>query len=143
GPYVLFGDALVAACAAAGTDYLDLTGEPEFVNTSYVRHHEAAVASGARIVHAAGFDSIPHDLGVYFTVAQLPADVALRIAGYVRVNAAFSGGTFHSALTAMSRPRQNIAAARNRKALETRTDGRRVAAGPGRPGRDPVNGGWT
>jgi short subunit dehydrogenase-like uncharacterized protein len=143
GPYVLYGDALVAACAAAGTDYLDLTGEPEFVNNSYLRHHEAAVASGARLVHAAGFDSIPHDLGVYFTVLHLPADVPLRIAGYVRVNAAPSGGTFYSALTAMSRPRQNIAAARERKAAEPQGDGRSVHSGPGRPGRDPVNGGWA
>jgi short subunit dehydrogenase-like uncharacterized protein len=143
GPYVLYGDALVAACAAAGTDYLDLTGEPEFVNTSYVRHHQAAVASGARIVHAAGFDSVPHDLGAYFTVLQLPADVPLRVSGYVRVSAAFSGGTFYSALTAMSRPRQNIAAARERKALNPPSDGRSVHAGPGRPGRDPVNGGWS
>src|SRR4051794_12295674 len=66
GPYVLYGDGLVAACAAAGTDYLDLTGEPEFVDVCYVRHHATALESGARIVHAAGFDSIPHDLGAYF-----------------------------------------------------------------------------
>src|SRR5579875_630541 len=63
GPYVLYGDAVVAACAAAGTDYLDLTGEPEFVDRCYVRHHRAACDSGARLVHAAGFDSIPHDTG--------------------------------------------------------------------------------
>jgi short subunit dehydrogenase-like uncharacterized protein len=143
GPYVLYGDGLVAACAAAGTDYLDLTGEPEFVDTSYVRHHQTAVDSGARIVHAAGFDSVPHDLGAYFTVLQLPADEPLTVEGYVRVSAAFSGGTFHSALTAMSRPRQNIAAARARRALEPSGDARSVHAGPGRPGRDPVNGGWA
>jgi short subunit dehydrogenase-like uncharacterized protein len=143
GPYVLYGDALVAACAAAGTDYLDLTGEPEFVDTTYVRHHQTAVDSGARIVHAAGFDSIPHDLGAYFTVLQLPADVPLRVSGYVRASAAISGGTFYSALTAMSRPRQNIAAARARKALEPREGSRSVDAAAGRPGRDPVNGGWA
>src|SRR5579875_1092220 len=68
GPYVLYGEALVEACAAEGTDYLDLTGEPEFVDTMFLRHHEQAVRSGARLVHACGFDSIPHDLGVYFTV---------------------------------------------------------------------------
>src|SRR5436305_4561220 len=73
GPYVLYGDGLVAACAASGTDYLDLTGEPEFVNVSYVRHHRRAVGTGARIVHSAGFDSVPHDLGAYFTVQQLPS----------------------------------------------------------------------
>jgi short subunit dehydrogenase-like uncharacterized protein len=76
-------------------------------------------------------------------VQQLPADVPITVAGYVRVSAAFSGGTFYSALTAMSRPRQNIAAARERKARDPRGDGRSVSAGPGRPGRDPVNGGWA
>jgi short subunit dehydrogenase-like uncharacterized protein len=143
GPYVLYGEALVAACAAAGTDYLDLTGEPEFVNTSYVRHHRTAVESGARIVHAAGFDSIPHDLGAYFTVTQLPEDVPLRVSGYVRASAMISGGTFHSALTGFSRPRQNIAAARERKAAEPHGDHRQVRAAAGRLHRDPVDGGWA
>lgn len=143
GPYVLYGDSVVAACAAAGTDYLDLTGEPEFVDTSYVRHHESARASGARLVHAAGFDSIPHDLGAWFTVAQLPEGVPLTLSGYVRVSAMFSGGTFHSALTALSRPRQNVSAARHRRAAEPTSDARRVQARAGRPGRDPVNGGWA
>jgi short subunit dehydrogenase-like uncharacterized protein len=143
GPYVLYGDGLVAACAAAGTDYLDLTGEPEFVDRSYVRHHETAVASGGRIVHAAGFDSIPHDLGAFFTVLQLPAGVPLTVAGYVRGSMAISGGTFATMLTGASRPRQNIAAARERRAREPRTTDRQVRARAGRPGRDPVNGGWA
>lgn len=143
GPYVLYGDAVVAACAAEGTDYLDLTGEPEFVDRSYVRHHHAAVESGARLIHAAGFDSVPHDLGAYFTALQLPSDAPMTIAGYVRASAMFSGGTFYSALTAFSRPRQNLAAARERRALEgPDTSGRTIRSGPGRPGRDPI-GGWA
>ena len=56
GPYLRYGEPLVAVCAETGTDYLDLTGEPEFVDRMYLDHHETAVASGARIVHAAGFD---------------------------------------------------------------------------------------
>jgi short subunit dehydrogenase-like uncharacterized protein len=137
GPYVVHGDPVVAACAAAGTDYLDLTGEPEFVDRSYVDHHAAAVASGARLVHACGFDSIPHDLGVQFAVEQLPEGVPLRVRGYLRAGGRFSGGTFASALTGFSRPRQNIAAARARKAAEPPRDpARRVRAGePGRPHR--------
>ncbi len=143
GPYVLYGDAVVAACAAAGTDYLDLTGEPEFVDRSYVLHHRTALESGARLIHAAGFDSIPHDLGAYFTALQLPADSPMTIAGYVRASGMFSGGTFYSALTAFSRPRQNLTAARERRSLEVQDpSGRRVRSGPGRPGRDPV-GGWA
>jgi short subunit dehydrogenase-like uncharacterized protein len=144
GPYVLYGDGLVAACAAAGTDYLDLTGEPEFVDVSYVRHHATALDTGARIVHAAGFDSIPHDLGAYFTVRELPEDVPLRVAGYVRLSGTFSGGTFHSLVTAASRPRQNLAAARERRAREPRPDDGRVARAPlGRPHRAPAGQGWA
>src|SRR3954447_26031759 len=144
GPYVLYGDGLVAACAASGTDYLDLTGEPEFVNVSYVRHHRTALDSGARLIHAAGFDSVPHDLGAYFTVQQLPEGVPLRVSGYVRASAAFSGGTFNSLVTAASRARQNVAAARERRAQEPRPGGDRVVRAPlGRLHRDPVDGGWA
>lgn len=143
GPYVLHGEAIVAACADAGTDYLDLTGEPEFVNTTYVRHHRRALETGARLVHSAGFDSVPHDLGAYFTVLQLPEDVPLRVSGYVRASAAFSGGTFQSALTGFSRARQNAAAARERRAQEPHPSQRRARAVPGCPHRDPVDGGWA
>jgi short subunit dehydrogenase-like uncharacterized protein len=144
GPYVLYGDAVVAACALAGTDYLDLTGEPEFVERTYVRHHEAASASGARLVHAAGFDSIPHDLGALFTVLQLPADVPLEIAGYVRGSMAISGGTFATMLTGAGRVRQNVAAVRAGRAARGPVEGgRRISTGGGRPGRDPVDGGWA
>jgi short subunit dehydrogenase-like uncharacterized protein len=144
GPYVLYGDGVVAACAAAGTDYLDLTGEPEFVERSYARHHETAVASGARLVHAAGFDSIPHDLGAYFTVQQLPAGVPLAVAGYVRGQMRISGGTFATMLTGASRVRENLAAAREAKAVRPAPDpARRVRARGGRPGRDPIDGGWA
>jgi short subunit dehydrogenase-like uncharacterized protein len=143
GPYIHYGDGVVAACAASGTDYLDLTGEPEFIDTSYVRHHRTALDTGARLVHAAGFDSIPHDLGVLFTVEQLPTDVPISVSGYVRANAAFSGGTFHSAVTAFSRPRQIRAAARERKSMETWPSERSVRSVGGRPHRDPTQHGWA
>jgi short subunit dehydrogenase-like uncharacterized protein len=64
GPYVRHGMSLVAACAEHGTDYVDLTGEVLFVRDSADRHHERAVATGARIVHSCGFDSVPSDLSV-------------------------------------------------------------------------------
>jgi short subunit dehydrogenase-like uncharacterized protein len=64
GPYWEYGLPLVEACAEAGTDYADLTGEVLFMHASADRHHERAAESGARIVHACGFDSIPSDLGV-------------------------------------------------------------------------------
>jgi saccharopine dehydrogenase (NAD+, L-glutamate forming) len=126
GPYVAYGEPLVAACAAAGTDYVDLTGEPEFVDRMYVRHHADAQRSGARIVHACGFDSIPHDLGVLFTVEQLPEGVPLNVRGFVRAGGRPSGGTFHSAMTAFSRVRDTQRAHKERRALEDRDDGRTV-----------------
>src|SRR3954453_5650827 len=124
GPYLLYGEPLVAACAAAGTDYVDLTGEPEFVDRMYVAHHATARDSGARIVHACGFDSIPHDLGAYFTVGLLPDDVPISLRGVVRSSAMISGGTFHSAMTQMSRARQTRAATAARRSIEPRPDGR-------------------
>jgi short subunit dehydrogenase-like uncharacterized protein len=127
GPYLALGEPLVAACAEAGTDYADLTGEPEFVDRMYVRHHATAVASGARLVHACGFDSVPHDLGVLFTVGHLPEDVPLTVRGFVSAGGKPSAGTFHTAVTVMSRLPQAAAAYRERRRLEPRSD-RRVSS---------------
>ncbi|MFI6329217.1 saccharopine dehydrogenase family protein [Micromonospora chersina] len=143
GPYIHHGEPLVAACAAAGTDYLDITGEPEFVDLMYVRHHAEAVRTGARLVHACGFDSIPHDLGAWFTVKQLPTDGPVTVDGYVRAGGRFSAGTYHSALTAFSRTNEMSRAAKARKAVEPRPEGRRVRAVPGRVGRVKEFGLWA
>jgi short subunit dehydrogenase-like uncharacterized protein len=134
GPYLRYGEPLVAACAEAGTDYLDLSGEPEFVDRMYLAHHDTAVASGARIVHSAGFDSIPYDLGVLFTVQQLPEDVPLSVRGYVSASGTFSAGTYHSAITAFSRLREMAAIAKRRRQAEPRLEGRTVRGVKGRPG---------
>ena len=67
GPYAKYGVPLVRACAEAGTHYCDLTGEVFFVHRSIAANSEAARRTGARIVHACGFDSIPSDLGVMLT----------------------------------------------------------------------------
>lgn len=142
GPYLQLGEPLVAACAEAGADYVDLTGEPEFVDTMYVRHHRTAERSGARIVHACGFDSIPHDLGVYFAVQQLQASGPVTARGVVRAAASFSGGTFHSALGAFERGRQMSAALKERRRVEPRPEGRSSRAVSGKPGRDPLLGYW-
>ncbi|MEU4713703.1 saccharopine dehydrogenase NADP-binding domain-containing protein [Micromonospora purpureochromogenes] len=143
GPFVHHGEPLVAACAAAGTDYLDITGEPEFVDRMYVRHHAEAVRTGARLVHACGFDSIPHDLGAWYTVKQLPSDAPITVDGFVRAGARFSAGTYHSALTAFSRTGETNRAAKERKAVEPRPEGRRVRAVPGRVGRSKEIGMWA
>ncbi|MEP6814142.1 MAG: saccharopine dehydrogenase NADP-binding domain-containing protein [Marmoricola sp.] len=143
GPYLLHGEPLVAACADAGTDYVDLTGEPEFVDKMYLAHHDRAVASGARIVHACGFDSIPHDLGARWTVLQLPEGEPVRLRGVVRAGAQFSGGTFHSAMTAFSRASQMRSAMQARRKKEGRpAGGRKSRAVSGKPHRDRELGYW-
>lgn len=143
GPYIRYGTPLVAACAEAGTDYLDLTGEPEFVDLMYLRHHARARETGARLVHACGFDSVPHDLGVRFTVEQLPEGVPLRVEGHVRSHATLSGGTFASALTAFSRYGRMTRTARERRRAEPRPAGRSVHTPTGTVHRSPDTGLWS
>jgi saccharopine dehydrogenase (NAD+, L-glutamate forming) len=142
GPYLRYGEPLVAACAQAGTDYVDLTGESEFVDRTYVAHHTTAQQTGARLVHACGFDSIPHDLGAYFTVQQLPDDVPITLRGVVRAGAMISGGTFHSAMNGFSRIRHARAAYAARREIEPRPEGRRSRAVRGNPHHDSVLGRW-
>jgi len=142
GPYQQFGEPLVAACAEAGTDYVDLTGEPEFVDRMYVAHHATAEKSGARIVHACGFDSVPHDLGALYTVQQLAAKGPVAVRGVVRAGAMASGGTFHSAMGAFARARQMREAMQARRKVEPRPEGRSSKAVAGKPHRDRLLGFW-
>jgi hypothetical protein len=74
GPYSRYGLPLVAACAAAGTDYADLTGEATFVRRSIDDFHKQAIDTGARIVHACGFDSVPSDMSVYALYRRVQQD---------------------------------------------------------------------
>lgn len=106
GPYQLYGDKLVAACVAAGTDCLDLSGEPNWMAKIIGEYDAAAKASGARIVHSCGFDSIPFELGVFFAQetakAQLGAYVP-RVKGRVRaIQGGLSGGTAASGAATMA-----------------------------------------
>lgn len=116
GPYQHHGEALVSACAHAGTDYLDLCGEPVWMAQMIPRLQAPARASGARIVFSCGFDSIPFDLGVLFL-----QDEALRrfgvplhqVRGRVRVmKGGFSGGTMASALATIEQVGRDPALAR-------------------------------
>jgi short subunit dehydrogenase-like uncharacterized protein len=92
GPYTRYGLPLVAACAAAGTDYADLTGEAMFVRESIDLYHKQAADTGARIVHACGFDSIPSDLGVYALYRAAWDDGAGELCDTNFVVRSFSGG---------------------------------------------------
>ncbi len=143
GPYVHFGEPLVSACAAAGTQYADLTGEPEFVDRMWLKHHETAKQTGARLVHCCGFDSIPHDLGVYYTVLQLPDDVPIRINAYVSLDAEFSAGTYHSAINAFGRAGQYASVAMERRRREAPLIDRRIGSSPQRLRRHPELGTWV
>lgn len=126
GPYIRYGEPLVAACAEAGTDYLDLTGESEFVDRMYVAYHAKAVETGARLIHCCGFDSIPYDLGVQYTVEQLPKNVPIKVDGLIRGGGKPSGGTWQTAITALSRGKQNLDAHRARRRAQPGPEGRSV-----------------
>lgn len=126
GPYARFGEPLVRACAEAGTDYADLTGEPGFVDEMYVKHHKTALASGARLIHCGGFDAMPADLGAYFTVLQLPEGQPITIESRVHVAMRPSGGTFYSALNGFASGPQTLLARRRRKQAEPKPAGRKV-----------------
>ncbi|MEO6206153.1 MAG: saccharopine dehydrogenase NADP-binding domain-containing protein [Mycobacteriales bacterium] len=103
GPYAKYGMPLVLACAKAGTSYADLTGELLFVRDSAAAAHDSAVRTGARIVHAAGFDSIPSDLGVQLLHEQVTADGEGTLGDTallaVSIKGGVSGGTIDSLRT--------------------------------------------
>ncbi len=100
GPYALYGEKLVKVCAESGTDYCDLTGEVQWIRRMISAYESKARASGARIVHCCGFDSIPSDLGVHFLQQQSRARFGRPCTSVkMRVKAlagAASGGTVAS-----------------------------------------------
>ena len=100
GPYVTYGSKLVAACIAHGAHYCDLAGEVQWMRQMIDKHHEEAQANGVKIVHTCGFDSIPSDMGVYFTQKEALAQkgqrakrIRMRVAG---MRGGLSGGTYAS-----------------------------------------------
>src|SRR5579871_2983273 len=101
GPYQLYGSELVAECAASGTDYIDLCGEPVWMRQMIDRHETAAKDSGARIVFSCGFDSVPFELGTFFVQEEAKrvfGAPASRVKGRVRdMRGTLSGGTAASA----------------------------------------------
>ena len=97
GPYQWYGNELIAACAASGTDYLDLCGEPVWMRQMIDKHEAEAKASGARIVFSCGFDSVPFELGAFYVQEEAKrafGTPAPRVKGRVRdMRGTFSGGT--------------------------------------------------
>lgn len=111
GPYQLYGEPLVAACAEAGTDYVDLCGEPAWMAQMIGAYGDKAKASGARIVFSCGFDSIPFDLGVWFLQQEAKSRLGgplRRVRGRVRkMKGTFSGGTAASLLATIEASGKN------------------------------------
>jgi short subunit dehydrogenase-like uncharacterized protein len=101
GPYQLYGSELVAACAASGTDYLDLCGEPVWMRQMIEAHEATAKSSGARIVFSCGFDSLPFELGAFVVqeeARRVFGAAVSRVKGRVRdMRGTLSGGTAASA----------------------------------------------
>ena len=135
GPYQLYGEPLVAACAAVGTDYADLCGEPGWMHEMIARYDAAAKTSGAHICFSAGFDSIPFDLGVLMLQNEAKARFgapAPRVRGRVRaMKGTFSGGTAASLTETMK------AVARNPKLIGVLNDPFALTpgfSGPSQPG---------
>lgn len=99
GPYAKYGLPLVKACAEAGTHYADLTGEPQFIKECIDKYHDAAVSSGAKIVNACGYDSVPSDLNVYEIYRKALADQTGELESATLVasmKGGLSGGTVAS-----------------------------------------------
>ncbi|OFA31040.1 saccharopine dehydrogenase [Glaciecola punicea] len=111
GPYALYGEMMVKACVTNGTDYCDLTGEPQWIRAMLDKYEEQAKASGARIINSAGFDSIPSDIGVY-ALQKIAVEKTGKPAGQIKmrvrkVKGAASGGTIASMLNIFKEAKEN------------------------------------
>ena len=104
GPYARLGLPVARACAAAGTQYADITGEAAYVAALEHEVDATARATGATLVVCCGFDAVPHDLGVQLAVSRLPDDADVVVRGYVRARGRVSGGTARTALAALADP---------------------------------------
>jgi len=113
GPYALYGEPLVKACAETGTDYCDLTGEVQWIRRMIHGYEKTARKSGARIVHCCGFDSIPSDLGVHFLQQQAMerfGEPCTRVKMRVKaMRGGFSGGTVASMMNVFKEASANPA----------------------------------
>ncbi len=149
GPYQLYGEPVIAACIEAGTDYVDLCGEPAWMHQMIAKYDAKAKASGARIVFSCGFDSIPFDMGVWFlqeaAKEKFGAPVP-RIKGRVRkMQGTFSGGTaysFKATMAAVAKDRSMIQILINPFSLSDGFDGPKQPSGMA-PIEDTDIGSWS
>jgi saccharopine dehydrogenase (NAD+, L-glutamate forming) len=138
GPFIDYGEPLVKACGEQGTDYIDSTGEPNFVNLLLARYAEPAARAGVRLVPSCGFDSIPADLGAFYTLKHLPEGAPIRMSGYMKLKATFSGGTERSAIKSLAPPPFSEKPPRREP-----SSGRKVKLVTEKVGHRPELGGWS
>ncbi|AKH68149.1 hypothetical protein IMCC21906_00456 [Spongiibacter sp. IMCC21906] len=148
GPYALYGSPLVKVCVETGTDYCDLTGEAQWIRRMLDEHEEAAKASGARIVHCCGFDSIPSDLGVLFTqqhalhrLGEYCEQINMRV---FAAKGGFSGGTVASMMNLIDETKQDPTLRKKlaNPYLLCHTDNATRQTNTNGPKYDEASGGW-
>ena len=149
GPYALYGSPLVKMCVDTGTDYVDLTGEVQWIHRMIETHEADARKSGARILHCCGFDSIPSDLGVHFhqkvareTFGEPATQIRMQVA---RIKGGASGGTIASIINIAREMSKNPALRKilsNPYSLVTKGKARVRQPSVSRPQRDPETGAW-
>jgi short subunit dehydrogenase-like uncharacterized protein len=109
GPFALYGSALVAACVAKRTHYVDITGETPWVRRMIDAHHDQAAADGTRIIPGCGFDSVPSDLGAFLVAQALWQQVqepCSEVVGAFSIRGGLNGGTFASLLQVLENGEQ-------------------------------------
>ena len=150
GPYALYGEQLVAACADAGTHYCDLTGETPFIRDMIDRYHDRAVETGARIVNCCGFDSIPSDIGTLVlqnaAIERFGRPLESIEFQLVKARGGFSGGTIASLLNVLSQAQDPAVRRVLGNPYSLNPDGQRTGPDKGDSmgiRKDPVTGHWT
>jgi short subunit dehydrogenase-like uncharacterized protein len=104
GPFALYGSALVAACVKAGTHYVDITGETPWAREMIAHHHDAAAASGTRVIPFCGFDSVPSDIGVWLMMQAMQQRIdepCIEVKSGFTLSGGLNGGTFASLMNIM------------------------------------------
>lgn len=97
GPFRFYGDQVVKACVEAGTNYCDITGEPEFIESLFLKYGDAAKAAGCSVVPSCGFDSVPADLGSSFAqqLFENEGGCCNAIESYFNMKMGDKGGSGH------------------------------------------------